>query len=133
MSTIRACAWGERTKAAASAVCPMSSRYRPLPTISRASSRRRTGSPNSFVVTAVPPIARVPPCRRERRGAARYRPPGRGARPSSGGVPQRGGGGVHRPLDVGGAGAPAEVAADHVVDLLLGELGRRVPLLEPGG
>src|SRR3954447_21265353 len=35
-------------------------------------------------------------------------------------------------LDVGVAGAPAEVAADDLVDLLLGDLRRPVPVLEPG-
>src|SRR3712207_8406017 len=81
--------------------------------ISRASSRRRTGSPNSLVVTAALPSFRY--------------------RKLSSGVPHRGVRGVHGLLDVGVAGAPAEVAADRVVDLLLGELRRVVPLLEPRG
>src|SRR4051794_21633742 len=112
MSTTRAWACGDRTNAAASAVCPMSSRERPLPTISRASSRRRTGSPKSLVVTVAPP---------------------EGPRRSPGAVLHRGGGVVDGLLDVGVARAPAEVAADHVVDLLLGEVGRRVPLVQPRG
>ena len=75
--------------------------------ISRASSRRRTGSPNSFVVT-------VPPLRLGRSPSVR---------------PRRADG----LLDVGVAGAAAEVAADHVVDLLLGELRRGVARLQAGG
>src|SRR5829696_8673091 len=77
--------------------------------ISRASSRRRTGSPKSLVVTG-------------------HRP--RGPKwpfwPSLV-VPHRRGGMVDGLLDVGVARAPAEVAADHLVDLLLGELGHGLP------
>src|SRR3712207_8153253 len=48
----------------------------------------------------------------------------------SSGVPHRGGRVPDGLLDVGVAGAPAEVAADQVVDLLLGDLLGRVPPLE---
>src|SRR3954454_1893712 len=86
--------------------------------ISRASSRRRTGSPNSFVVTAVP----LP-------GAFSGSSSSRGVLEGGGGVPD----GL---LDVGVAGAPAEVAADDLVDLRLGELRdvspARPAVLEPG-
>src|SRR3712207_9387792 len=51
----------------------------------------------------------------------------------SSGVPHRGGRVPDGLLDVGVAGAPAEVAADQVVHLLLGDLRRGVPPLEPGG
>src|SRR5215218_11515310 len=94
--------------------------------ISRASSRRRTGSPNSFVVTSVP----LPDFPRRKPGtegglsAPKVR--------SSGAIPHGVGGVVDGLLDVGVARAPAEVAADHLVDLLLGELGVPVPLLQPG-
>src|SRR4051812_49360502 len=115
MSVMRAWACGERTNAAARAPEPMSSRYRPLPMISRASSRRRTGSPNSLVVTRTPEGPLWP------------------SRPSSGAALHRLGRVVHGLLDVGVARAPAEVAADHVVDLLLGQLGGVVTRLEPGG
>src|SRR5829696_9008870 len=97
--------------------------------ISRASSRRRTGSPNSFVVIAPNLPPREPPYRRESRAMARLRRPCRGSgRPPESpghlgvGVPgllHRGGGVVNGLLDVGVARAPAEVAADHVVHLLL--------------
>src|SRR3954454_13457985 len=102
--------------------------------ISRASSRRRTGSPNSFVVIAAPPVE--PPRRPLGRATARLdgRWPGSSRPPASSGAVLHGGGGVvDGPLDVGVAGAPAEVAADHVVDLLLGELGRGIPLIQTGG
>src|SRR3954452_1963834 len=82
--------------------------------ISRASSRRRTGSPKSLVVMRRPSRPKWP------------------LWPSSGVVLHRGGGGGDGLLDVGVARAPAEVAAHHVVALLLGELRRRVPLLQPG-
>src|SRR3954451_13425587 len=83
--------------------------------ISRASSRRRTGSPKSLVVTPVPPSRPKWP----------LWPPS--------GVLHRGGRVVHGLLDVGVARAPAEVAADHVVDLLLGEIRRRITLLQARG
>src|SRR3954469_16847412 len=82
--------------------------------ISRASSRRRTGSPKSLVVNPVPPSRPKWP----------LWPPS--------GVLHRGGGVVHGLLDVGVARAPAEVAADHVGDLLVGELRGVVPLLQAG-
>src|SRR6478672_5720433 len=90
--------------------------------ISRASSRRRTGSPKSFVVTVVPPLRDF-----VEKSTEGYREKSRGA------VLHGGGRVVHGLLDVGVAGAPAEVAADHVLDLVLGELGRAVPLLQAGG
>src|SRR3954469_22146258 len=91
--------------------------------ISRASSRRRTGSPNSLVVTAVPPRPRLSG---EIRG-------GFVEKTASLGAVLHGGGGVPDGLlDVGVAGAPAEVAADDLVDLVLGDLRRPVAVLEPG-
>src|SRR5215218_2335774 len=95
--------------------------------ISRASSRRRTGSPNSFVVTSVP----LPDFPRRKPGtegglsAPKVR--------SSGAIPHGVGRVVDGLLDVRVARAPAEVAADHVVDLLLGQLGRVVALVEARG
>src|SRR5215218_5328626 len=94
--------------------------------ISRASSRRRTGSPNSFVVTSVP----LPDFPRRKPGtegglsAPKVR--------SSGAIPHGVGRVVHGLLDVRVARAPAEVAADHLVDLLLGDLGGGVAALESG-
>src|SRR6478609_440150 len=90
--------------------------------ISRASSRRRTGSPKSFVVTVVPPLRDF-----VEKSTEGYREKSRGA------VLHGGGRVVHGLLDVGVAGAPAEVAADHVVDLLLRQLGGVVPRLQTGG
>src|SRR3954453_15249734 len=89
--------------------------------MSRASSRRRTGSPKSLVGPA--------------RGASTPGPRGGGparrtAWWSPGVVPHPGGGVPDRLLDVGVAGAPAEVAADELVDLLLGDLRARVPRLQ---
>src|SRR3954467_11203240 len=83
--------------------------------MSRASSRRRTGSPNSLVVTAVPP-----------RTLLCLRPA------ASSGVLHRRGRVPDGLLDVRVAGAPAEVAADQIVDLLLGDLRRGIACLEPG-
>src|SRR3569833_1947663 len=51
---------------------------------------------------------------------------------SSVAVPHGRGGVPDGLLDVGVAGAPAEVAADDLVDLLLGDLRRPVAVLEPG-
>src|SRR4051812_32487817 len=90
--------------------------------IRRASSRRRTGSPNSFVVTAVPPP----------RGFARSTARGYARETGSLCVLHGGGGVPDGLLDVGVARAPAEVAADDLVDLLLGDLRRPLAVLEPG-
>src|SRR5215218_2756743 len=51
---------------------------------------------------------------------------------SSVGVLHGGGGVADGLLDVGVAGAPAEVAADDLVDLLLGDVRGTVAVLEPG-
>src|SRR5687767_6617176 len=107
--------------------------------ISRASSRRRTGSPKSFVVIGRRPAAstrRVEPLQQGlSRAGVRLHPAWCGSTRagSRGTVPHGGGGVVHGLLDVGVAGAPAEVAADHVVDLVLGQIDGVVPLLQAGG
>src|SRR6266700_4324677 len=98
MSTIRACACGERTKAATSASWPRSSRKAPAPVMRRRSSTRRMGSPNILVMSRDP--SRAQSWSAQLRGAK------------------------HGGDDVLVARATAQVAGDHLAGVVLARVRR---------